>query len=169
MLDAAILFAAEAHRGQTRKYNPSLPYIVHPIEVMSIVATVPHSPEMLAAAVLHDVVEDTDVGISDIFKTFGQVTHDLVWAMTDQNSQGNRATRKAAECERWSRQLPSAQTIKIADLISNTSSIVEHDPKFAETYLAEKRQLLNSLTLGSPTLWSRAYQQLERHELPLHS
>lgn len=161
MIDHAILFAAEAHKGQTRKYSKDLPYIVHPIEVMALVSTVPHTSAMLAAAVLHDVVEDTEISIADIYKEFGREVHDLVWALTDQCLQGNRAPRKLAERDRWSRQSAEAQTIKLADLISNTASIVEHDPKFAKVYLQEKRELLKVLKQGDFVLWLRAEDQLK--------
>ena len=57
-LDRAIHLATVAHTGQKRKYTGA-PYIGHPLEVMGIVQTVPHTTEMLMAAVLHDVVEDT--------------------------------------------------------------------------------------------------------------
>lgn len=160
LLDKAIIFAAKAHAGQLRKYT-GIPYITHPLEVMTIVATIKHNSDMLAAAVLHDVVEDTPVTMLAIYKTFGYRVHDLVWALTDQNNLGNRATRKTAECLRWARQSPEAQTIKLADLISNTTSIVEHDPGFAAVYLQEKQDLLQVLHLGSPELRERAVLQVE--------
>ena len=160
LLDRAIVFAAKAHAGQLRKYT-GLPYITHPIDVMVIVSTVEHTEAMLAAAVLHDVVEDCDHTIGEIYRTFGQEVHDLVWALTDQHTLGNRAARKTAEAHRWIIQSAEAQTIKLADLISNTSSIVEHDPNFAKVYLAEKRFLLQNLGKGDQILWERARDQVE--------
>ena len=55
-----------------------------------------------------------------------------------------------------------AQTIKIADLIANTPSIVEHDVKFAKTYIPEKEALLSVLGKGDDRLWCEAYQMLNR-------
>jgi (p)ppGpp synthase/HD superfamily hydrolase len=160
MLDRAIIFAAEAHKGQKRKYT-DLPYIIHPIEVMTIVASVDHDENMLVAAVLHDVVEDTPICLGEIMHVFGVGVRNLVAALTDQCTEGNRATRKVAEAQRWARQSPDAQTIKLADLISNTKSIVKHDPKFAKVYLAEKEALLWSLTEGDVRLRMRAQNQVE--------
>ena len=73
MLDRAIEFATKAHKGQFRKYTGE-PYINHPLAVMEIVRGVPgHTEEMLVAAVLHDVVEDTDVSLMEITEKFGNV------------------------------------------------------------------------------------------------
>lgn len=158
LIDDAIVYAAQCHGAveQRRKYT-GVPYILHPLEVMQIVASVPgHTEEMLAAAVLHDVVEDTDVSIADVYKRFGREVHDLVWALTDQCNIGNRAARKAAEAERLSWISPQAQTIKYADLIANTASIVEHDKDFARIYLREKQQLLTVMNQGDAKLWRRA-------------
>ena len=83
MLERAIQFATQAHKGQFRKYTGE-PYITHPLAVMEIVKGVPgHTPEMLVAAVLHDVVEDTDVSLMEIQEEFGDAVSDLVLHLTD--------------------------------------------------------------------------------------
>ena len=69
---------------------------------------------------------------------------------------GNRATRKAIDREHTAQAPAEAQTIKLADLISNSKSIMAHDPDFAVTYLAEKRLLLEVLTKGDPGLHAEA-------------
>ena len=157
LVQRAILFATEAHHGQTRKYTGE-PYIVHPLEVMEIVKTVPHTPEMLAAAVLHDVVEDTDVTLSDIWNEFGYKVRQLVADLTDISvpSDGNRKARKHLDLIHTAKALPQSKTVKLADLISNSKSITEHDPKFAKVYMKEKAALLKVLTEGDPTLYARA-------------
>ena len=157
LVQRAILFATEAHQGQTRKYTGE-PYIVHPLEVMEIVKTVPHTPEMLAAAVLHDVVEDTDVTLSDIWNEFGYKVRQLVADLTDISvpSDGNRKARKHLDLIHTAKALPQSKTVKLADLISNSKSITEHDPKFAKVYMKEKAALLKVLTEGDPTLYARA-------------
>ena len=73
----AIEFAVEAHSGYTRK-GTGAPYIVHPMEVAAIVSTMTNDDDILAAAVLHDVVEDTDVSLEDVFKFFGPRIAELV-------------------------------------------------------------------------------------------
>lgn len=156
----AQVFAIAAHAavGQKRKYTGE-PYIVHPAEVARIVASVPGStPDMVAAAWLHDVVEDTGVTFTDIHMNFGIDIATLVGWLTDvsQPHDGNRAHRKAIDREHTSRAPAEAMTIKLADLISNSKSIMEHDPAFAKTYLEEKRLLLEVLTKGDPGLHAEA-------------
>ena len=75
-------FAREAHSGQVRKYT-GLPYTTHTEEVAQIVDNYNGSKEMIAAALLHDTVEDTSVTIQDIEKEFGSGTAMLVKWLTD--------------------------------------------------------------------------------------
>ena len=150
--------AAHAAVGQKRKYTGE-PYIVHPAEVAKIVADVPGStPEMVAAAWLHDVVEDTGCTFTDIHMNFGIDIATLVGWLTDVSKpeDGNRAVRKAIDREHSAAAPAEAQTVKLADLISNSRSIVQHDPAFAKTYLEEKRLMLEVMTKGDPTLMAEA-------------
>jgi guanosine-3',5'-bis(diphosphate) 3'-pyrophosphohydrolase len=150
--------AAHAAVGQKRKYTGE-PYIVHPGEVASIVAAVPGStPDMVAAAWLHDVVEDTGCTFTDIHMAFGIDIATLVGWLTDVSKpeDGNRAHRKARDREHTAAAPAEAQTIKLADLISNSRSIMQHDPVFARTYLEEKRQLLAVMTRGDAGLHAEA-------------
>tara|TARA_R110002126_G_scaffold211082_1_gene357605 strand:+ start:897 stop:1418 length:522 start_codon:yes stop_codon:yes gene_type:complete len=137
-------FARLAHGSQKRKYTGE-PYIVHPIEVSEIVARHNGSKEMIAAALLHDTVEDTDVTIDDIHNEFGNAVALLVDDLTDVSKleDGNRATRKAMDRDHTANASAAAMVIKAADLISNSKSIAEHDPKFAKVYFEEKRALLD--------------------------
>lgn len=153
--------AAHAAVGQKRKYTNE-DYIVHPREVAQIVASVPHTREMLMASLLHDVVEDTNVTIEQIREEFGDVVADLVSDLTDVSKpeDGNRAIRKAKDLEHTANASADAQTIKLADLLSNTKSIVAHDANFARIYLAEKSKMLDVLTKGDATLHARAVQAL---------
>lgn len=165
MIMAARLFAEKAHDGQERKYTGD-PYIVHPIEVAQIVqGYVPDATdEMVAAALLHDVVEDCDVTLDQIENTFGKTVAQYVDDLTEREVEGNRAVRKEAERVRFSEVCSQSKAIKMADLISNTSSIVEHDPGFAKVYLAEKGALLPVLRDGSEVLYQKAaVQLLEAH------
>ena len=152
-------FAALAHGriNQRRKYTDE-PYIVHPEAVAELVRSVPHTPEMIAAAWLHDVVEDTDVQLDEIKQLFGEIVADLVADLTDVSlpSDGNRATRQAIDRAHTAAASPEAQTIKLADIIDNLSGIVTYDAKFAKTYLAEKRHLLEVLIEGNRELWEKA-------------
>lgn len=149
--------AAHAAVGQKRKYTNE-PYIVHPYEVMTIVKSVPHTEDMLAAALLHDCVEDTSVTLTDIHMSFGPEIATLVGWLTDVSKpeDGNRAKRKAMDREHTAQAPAEAQTIKLADLISNSRSIMQHDPEFAKTYLEEKRMLLEVMTKGDRGLHAEA-------------
>lgn len=164
LIEKARAFATAAHAavGQLRKYTFE-PYIVHPAEVAALVATVPgHTPEMVAAAWLHDTVEDTGVTIELIRSEFGAEVAELVGWLTDVSrpDHGNRAARKAVDRAHTAGAPAAAQTIKLADLIANTRSIMEHDEKFAVTYLAEKRMLLEVMTKGDPGLMAQARAQI---------
>lgn len=163
LVTRARVFATAAHAavGQLRKYTFE-PYIVHPEEVAGIVAEYGGSDAMIAAAWLHDTVEDTGVTSELIRKEFGDEVAELVGWLTDVSrlDHGNRAQRKAVDRAHTAAAPAEAQTIKLADLICNTRSIVEHDAKFAVTYLAEKRQLLEVMTKGDSRLRARAHEQI---------
>ena len=166
----ARLFAHFAHKGQPRKYNLG-PYIAHPHAVANLVRSVPHTPEMIATAWLHDVVEDCGVTGAMIWNEFGSEVSLMVMQLSDLQdpSAGNRAFRKEQTRIALSHAHPNTKTIKLADLIDNTSSIVEHDPKFARVYLEEKAALLEVLTEGDATLWARAVDTLTAGKNKLES
>jgi len=147
LLKDVLAFATKAHEGQVRKYTND-PYIVHPIAVADLVERHGGSEAQIAAALLHDVVEDTTVTLDIVEATFGTEIADLVYWLTDSSKpeDGNRATRKAIDAKRLSRAPAEAQFVKVADLIDNTRSIVEHDPSFAQVYLSEKHDLLLGMT-----------------------
>ncbi len=151
--------ARQSHEqvGQTRK-STGAPYIVHPTAVVEIVRSVPHTQHMLAAAWLHDTIEDTHLTLADIEIAFGTHVATLVDMLTDVSTRadGNRATRKEIDRQHTSRASPEAKTIKLADLIDNVRSISRHEPAFAPKYIAEKRRLLHVLGEGDPTLWHEA-------------
>lgn len=153
----ARVFASRAHHGQVRKYTGE-PYVNHLIEVGNMVSRFRGYVPVMAAAFLHDIVEDTNTTHDQILDLFGREIAELVYWLTDQSlyHPGNRATRKKIDREFIAHAPADAQTIKLADLISNTRSIVRHDPDFAKVYLAEKVLLLEVLTEGNATLHAEA-------------
>jgi (p)ppGpp synthase/HD superfamily hydrolase len=160
IVERARVFATAAHAAvkQVRKYTFE-PYIVHPTEVAAIVASVEGAtPAMIAAAYLHDTVEDTGVTIETIESEFGSEVAQIVGWLTDVSKpeDGNRSARKAIDREHSAQAPASAQTVKLADLISNSRSIVQYDPNFAVTYLEEKRQLLAVMNKGDAALMAEA-------------
>jgi (p)ppGpp synthase/HD superfamily hydrolase len=151
----AAIFAKRWHGAQLRKYTLT-PYWVHPAAVVQIVKTVPHTEAMLAAAWLHDILEDTPVTEATLRAEFGDAIADYVVALSDPKG-GNREARKAASRAKLLAAPAAVKTIKLADLIDNTKSIVARDPKFAVVYLREKRLLLDGpLRDGHPLLWRQA-------------
>jgi (p)ppGpp synthase/HD superfamily hydrolase len=155
----ALAFATAAHASidQRRKYTNE-PYIVHPIAVAELVKSVPHTPEMVAAALLHDVVEDTPVTSEEIHAEFGPIVGALVDWLTDVSrpGDGNRRLRKNLDLHHTAKAPPAAKTIKLADLIDNTLTIAARDPDFWRVYRREKLALLEVLKEGDPTLWEAA-------------
>jgi guanosine-3',5'-bis(diphosphate) 3'-pyrophosphohydrolase len=160
----AAKFAAHWHgsTGQVRKYTGE-PYINHPAAVAALVASVPHDEIMLAAAWLHDVVEDTPCTLLDIHNAFGLQVAALVEQLTDVSkpADGNRAKRKEMDRLHLSSASSKAKTIKLADLIDNSHSILERDPDFAKVYITEKRMLLEVLREGDAQLWDQAKRIVE--------
>lgn len=159
----AIAFATAAHAavGQVRKYTDE-PYIVHPIEVMEMVKNFDHTEDMLVAAVLHDVVEDTEITLELVQSMFGDNVADLVFWLTDASKpeDGNRNTRKAIDRAHIAKAPREAQTIKLCDVCSNISSIVEHDTDFAVVYLKEKEKLLEVIKRADQNAISHARNTL---------
>ena len=159
LIEQARTFATSAHQriGHQRKYN-KLPYDVHLQAVAKLVATVTDDAEMIAAAWLHDVVEDTPATLDDIAENFGAAVAELVESLTDVSmpSDGNRAIRKSIDREHSAQAPPRAKTVKLADLIDNCRDIVSHDERFARVYLVEMGALLKVLDDGDPTLLAKA-------------
>jgi len=149
-------FATKAHEGQLRKYTGE-PYIVHPLAVAELVKSVPHTSAMVAAALLHDTVEDTNVTLDDLRVWFGDVVAALVEQLTDVSKleDGDRATRKELDRLHLAAASADAQTVKLADLLNNSESIMEHDPGFGRVYLQEKVELLKVLTKGDRKLMAK--------------
>lgn len=87
ILDEAIVFAVNAHSGYMRK-GSKIPYILHPLEAAAIVAAITEDERVIAAAVLHDVVEDTYVTIEEVKEKFGCFVAGLVAAETENKREG---------------------------------------------------------------------------------
>ncbi len=139
LVSKALIFAAKAHDGMHRKQSP-LPYILHPAEVAAIVGSLTGSQETIAAAALHDVVEDAGISIQEVEEQFGPRVAQLV----------------ASETEDKRRNIPSESTWKIRkeeslQILQNTNDL---DIKIL--YLGDKLANLRSIY---------AYWQKEGHNL----
>jgi (p)ppGpp synthase/HD superfamily hydrolase len=174
MLDVvakAAEYARLAHESidHRRKYTNE-PYIVHPQAVAATVASVTDDPATIAAAWLHDVVEDTPINLEQLAREFGADIAGLVSDLTNASTKedGNRQERKAIDRQHTAQADSRAKTVKLADLIDNLSDIATSDPAFARMYLEEKELQLEVLTEGHPKLF-RQVQDIIRNAKELTS
>lgn len=171
MEEEALEFARKAHGDQQRKFTEE-PYIEHPKRVAMIVQSVPHTSEMVCAAYLHDVVEDTHVSVQDIERKFGRKVAHLVHELTDEYIKErfphlNRKNRKQKETARQAKISKEAKTIKLADVIDNTRDILMNDPNFAKRYIPEMEALTEALQGGEFKLLMRACYEVQRGKYEL--
>ena len=127
LLDRAIEFAVRAHAGTERR-GKGFPYIVHPMEAMAIVATMTPDQEVLAAAALHDVVEDTDVTVEEIRAAFGDRVASLVACESDivlaeLSEEASWPVRKQAAIDRLAAASHDAKVVALGDKLSNMRAI----------------------------------------------
>lgn len=127
LLDKAIKFAVDAHAGTERR-GKGFPYIVHPLEAVEIVATITPDQELLAAAALHDTVEDTDITIEVIRREFGDRVAALVEAESDKFMEGvseedSWRDRKQAAISRIAAAPMDAKIVALGDKLSNMRAI----------------------------------------------
>ncbi len=126
LLDRAILFAVKAHADTERK-GKGFPYIVHPLEAMAIVATMTSDQELLAAAVLHDTIEDTDTTMEQLCAEFGPRVAKLVETETDQHFSADKALtwhqRKQESLNRLASASRDAMIVALGDKLSNMRGI----------------------------------------------
>ena len=127
LLDKAIIFAVRAHHNTERR-GKGFPYIVHPMEAVEIVATITPDQELLAAAALHDTIEDTDVTVEDIRREFGDRVAELVHAESDRFTDGvseedSWHDRKQAAINRFAAASHEAKIVAMGDKLSNMRAI----------------------------------------------
>ena len=174
-------FVKEAHKDQLRKYTEE-PYATHLQSVADKVAPyVNKYPLIWEIAICHDLYEDTEIKYRDLYPNlveFGYLdsetttichgVNDLTDHYTSERyPKWNRSRRKEFETIRLSEIPPRSQTVKYADLIDNTSSIVDYDPKFAVTYLQEKEMYLKVMIKGEWDLFMQAVYVLFNSKIKL--
>ena len=137
-------FAAAKHKKQRRKYTDQ-PYFNHLAAVVRLLESNGITdPTILAAAYLHDTVEDTDTTMQEIVADFGADVAELVYWLTDADK-GNRDCRTLMSSWRLSRAPLAAKLVKFADIIDNCASIRAHDPNFFKVFAAEKELILTRM------------------------
>lgn len=156
LLDRAITFAVKAHQGMERK-GKGFPYIVHPMEAVCIVATMTNDQELLAAAALHDVIEDTDTTADDLKKEFGERVAILVEAESDDKTGGSKAEtwhqRKQDTLDRLRNADLDIKMVALGDKLSNMRAIA-HD------YAVLGDELWNRFTVKDPAEHAWRYHAL---------
>lgn len=173
ILDYIKHYADQCHGDQVRKYTGER-YIGHPVRVMEMAREFNPSLPVLAAALLHDVLEDTPVSSAEMQDTLlnvmdpGQAakTMKLVIELTDvyvkkNYPRLNRRTRKEKEAFRLSAVSREAQTIKYADIIDNVTDIVNQDADFAKVFVQEAKKMLRAMVSGDTRLRERALTLVE--------
>lgn len=168
ILEHVRIFADQAHGDQVRKYTGER-YIGHPVRVMETVRPFYPQMEVMAAALLHDVLEDTPVSTRDLEVSLSkfmdtaqvQMTVQLVVELTDvfvkKDYPGlNRRERKEKEAARLSAVSAAAQSIKYADIMDNVADIVRQDTDFARVFVHEAKRMLAVMESGHPELRARA-------------
>lgn len=127
LVDKSIKYAVDAH-ADTERRGKGFPYVIHVLEAMEIVSTITNDPELLAAAALHDTVEDTAVTVEDIRREFGQRVAGLVDAESDRFEAGvsetdSWRTRKQAAIDRLAASSHDAKVVAMGDKLYNMRAI----------------------------------------------
>jgi len=124
----ALAFATEKHRGQVRKDADATPYIQHPIALASLLWEVGvQDAEVLAAAILHDTIEDTPTTHAELEETFNRTVADLVAEVTDDKREP-KAVRKQKQIDHAAHLSPGARLVKLADKICNLRDVANSPP-----------------------------------------
>lgn len=160
ILEHVEAFADGAHCAmkQTRK-GTGADYIVHPRAVLEVLNQAQDCTDtMRAAALLHDVLEDTGIVKLQIGQRFGRQVAELVDEVTDvaKPEDGDRAARARVNRAHLAKASADAQTIKLADIIANVDECHHLPPSFARVWLLEKAAALEVLTKGDPKLLKQA-------------
>lgn len=161
LLVRAVDFAARKHRDQRRKDRQASPYINHPVSVALLLSEAGgvRDPEILAAAILHDTLEDTGTTPRELESRFGVRVHGYVEEVTDDKSLPKRV-RKRLQIEHAAGLSPGAALIKLGDKISNVADIVGNPPASWDAfrrreYLDWAEAVVEQLPKVSPALEQR--------------
>jgi len=151
VLVSAAAFAAEKHRKQRRKDIDASPYVNHPIALANVLASEAAVIDVptIAAALLHDTVEDTDTTAEELRRLFGDEIASIVLEVTDDKSL-SKADRKRLQIEHASHLTPRAKLVKLADKICNLRDIrhappADWSPERRREYLDWARRVVDGL------------------------
>lgn len=151
LFERAAVFAAVAHRGTTRK-GSRIPYLSHPVEAAAIVAEMTDDEELIAAAVLHDVVEDTEVTLEELSSYFGERIAHYV----------------ACETEDKRRELPAESTWMMRKQETITFLAEEADRNAKMLALADKLSNLRSISRDVRSMGDRLWERFNQKDKAMH-
>jgi guanosine-3',5'-bis(diphosphate) 3'-pyrophosphohydrolase len=177
VLSAAII-AAEAHRNQRRKDKVGTPYINHPITVAALASTVTSDTDIVVAALLHDVVEDTILTLDDVEQFCGKYVADIVGEVTD-DKKLPWAERKQAQIDHAPHLSDAAAIVKVADKIANVSDLRSPEASWSLErrlqYATWAAKVVNSITNAPEALvatfndtFVKAIQYIEEQQNGIH-
>jgi (p)ppGpp synthase/HD superfamily hydrolase len=169
---AALAFAAQRHAGQRRDVDGA-PFMMHPIEVASLLHEAGYPDEVVAAGVLHDVLEDTDAERSELARRFGMEVAELVAALTEDPSIPDRAERKAALRRQVAEAGNEAAAVFAADKVSKARELrlrMENGPPDESTpvkvaHYSESLAMLAE-TIPDQPLVAQLREELQGLDLP---
>ena len=170
ILEKVEVFARDAHGEQRRKFVDE-PFLNHPVRVMKLCGEYTDDLNILCAALLHDVLEDTEISKANLMQFLESISGrecacqiiKLVEELTDIYSKKNypklnRRQRKTKEAKRLSLASSASQTIKYADIIDNSTDILNAEPDFARLFLYECSNLLKVMSSGNAYLRQKAIE-----------
>jgi guanosine-3',5'-bis(diphosphate) 3'-pyrophosphohydrolase len=123
LVHAALAKARADHAGQTRNGSGGMPYVEHPVRVAALLDEQGYGEEVLAAALLHDVVEDSETTVDELRELFGDEVTGMVGALTDDESIEPYRQRKAEHRERVAAAAAGAHAIYGADKLTNVKAL----------------------------------------------
>jgi (p)ppGpp synthase/HD superfamily hydrolase len=156
-------FATAAHEAIHQVRTTGEPYWTHPQAVANIVAEYTSDPAVLAAAWLHDTVEDTPTTLDTIRAEFGDRIASLVENLTNVAPENcaSREEKVRINREHTAKASPDAKTVKLADVVHNLSDADDCEQEWARRYIREKKLLLEVLKEGDARLWARLKERID--------
>ncbi len=161
----ALRFAADKHSRQRRKDEGASPYINHPIAVAEVLCSIGQvrDPVTLAAAILHDTIEDTETSVDELEHNFGAEVRGVVEEVTDDKSL-QPEERKRLQIEHAAQLSPRARLVKLADKICNVRDVMESPPvgwseKRRSDYIIWARAVIDGLR-GASAVLERHFDEL---------
>jgi (p)ppGpp synthase/HD superfamily hydrolase len=147
LCNKAFVFATQRHFGQKRKYLSEIPAIEHPSSVANRIAEFTSNPEIIAAAFLHDTLEDTTTTFEELKQRFGVRIAQLVLELTSDKDQSHRQGKAVYLSEKINHMSPAARLVKWADREHNVSELALCPLNFAQTYADQTLYIIDHLTI----------------------